>query len=103
MAPNVASAEVEPQPSQVRQAASRLQHLGFRILHIGQTISVEGSRSLWESTFNISFESQKKKTMEEVPGSEVTYLRAPTSEMQIPSDLQEFIARVEFAEPPEFF
>lgn len=67
---NMISAEIEPIPNQVNQAASALQRLGFRILHIGPTISVQGPQSLWESTFHVSFEPRKKTVLPEVEGRE---------------------------------
>jgi hypothetical protein len=102
MPQNLISAEIEPLPNQANQAALALQRLGFRILHIGPTISVQAPRSLWESTFNVSFEPQKKTVMPEI-GSEVTYLRAVTDRLVIPEGLQSLISEVMFVEPPEFY
>jgi hypothetical protein len=97
------SAEVRPAPDQARRAALALQQLGFRILHIGATVSVEGPKSLWESTFNVSFEEHKKKTIAGVEESGVTFHRALVDDMRVPSELGELIAEVAFAEPPEFY
>ena len=80
-----------------------LQQLGFRILHIGQTISVQGPQSLWHSTFGVSFEVRTKQTMPEVEASKVTYPKALTERMRIPEDLRELVASVSFVEPPELF
>ncbi|MCM1982452.1 hypothetical protein [Lyngbya confervoides] len=102
MPQNLISAEVEPLPNQTNQAALALQRLGFRILHIGPSISVQAPRSLWESTFNVSFEQQKKTVMPEI-GREVTYLRAITDRLVIPEGLKSLISAVMFAEPPEFY
>lgn len=102
MPQNLISAEIEPLPNQANQAALALQRLGFRILHIGLTISVQAPRSLWESTFNVSFEQQKKTIMPEI-GHEVTYLRAVTDRLLIPEGLQSLISEVMFVEPPEFY
>jgi hypothetical protein len=100
---NIISAEVEPVESQAHQAALALQRLGFRILHIGQTISVQGPQSLWESAFNVSFEPQKKTVVAEAGGGEVTYQKARVEGMRVPEDLQDLVAGVMFAEPPEFY
>ena len=96
------AAEIEPLPSQSNQAALALQRLGFRILHIGSTISVQADRSLWESTFNVSFKEEKKTVMAEIE-SEVTYLRAITETQHIPEELKSLISELMFVEPPEFY
>jgi hypothetical protein len=95
-------AEIEPLPNQANPAALALQRLGFRILHIGTTISVQAPPSLWESTFNVSFQQEKKTVMAET-GSEVTYLRAVTDNLVIPERLETLISEVMFVEPPEFY
>jgi hypothetical protein len=102
MSQNLISAEIEPLPNQAYQAAMALQRLGFRILHIGPTISVRAPRSLWESTFKVSFEEEKKTVMPEI-GSEVTYLRGVTDRLVIPEGLRNLISEVMFVEPPEFY
>lgn len=102
MPQNVVSAEIEPFPSQANQAALALQRLGFRILHIGSTISVQAPRPLWESIFNVSFEKQKRTVMPET-GHEVTYLKALTDHLVIPEGLRGLVSEVMFAEPPEFY
>ncbi len=101
MQENIISAEIEPLPNQANHAALALQRLGFRILHIGPTISVQGPRSLWESTFNVSFEPKKKTVVAEVVGGEVTYPKALTENMRIPPELQNLVTEVMFVEPPE--
>ena len=102
MPQNLIPAEIEPLPNQSNQAALALQRLGFRILHIGPTISVQAPRSLWESTFNVSFKEEKKTVMAEIE-SEVTYLRAVTENLHIPEGLESLISEVMFVEPPEFY
>ena len=103
MPENMIAAEIEPAPNRANQAALALQHLGFRILHIGPTISVQGPESLWVSTFNVSFVPRKKTTVAGIEGSEVTYQKALVEGMQTPAELQPLIAEVMFAEPPEFY
>lgn len=102
MPQNLISAEIEPLPNQANQAALALQRLGFRILHIGPTISAQAPRSLWESTFNVSFEQQKKTDIPEI-GRQVTYLKAITDRLVIPKGLGGLISEVMFVEPPEFY
>ncbi len=96
------SAEIEPLPNQSNQAALALQRLGFRILHIGPTISVEGPRSLWETTFNVTFEEVQKTVMPEID-QQVTYLRAITDDLVIPENLASVVSDVMFVEPPDFY
>lgn len=102
MTQELISAEIEPLPNQANQAALALQRLGFRILHIGSTISVQAPRPLWESTFNVSFEEKQKTVMPEIE-RDVTYLRAVTDHLVIPEGLDGLIAEVMFVEPPEFY
>ena len=100
---NMISAEIEATPNQASKAAIALQRLGFRVLHIGTTISVEGPQSLWETTFNVSFEARRKAIIEGVGGGEVVYQKAITENMRIPPELRDHIKEVMFVEPPEFY
>ncbi len=97
------SAEIVPFPNQANQAAVALQRLGFRILHVGPTISVQGPQSLCVSTFNVSFEPEKKTVLAEMEESEVTYKKAFVADMRVPEELQHLVAEVMFVEPPEFY
>lgn len=104
MLENVISAEIEPKPGQATQAALAIQRLGFRVLHIGRTISVQAPQPLWKSTFNISFQPQKKTVIAELAGKgEVVYPKALTEDIHIPSDLEDLVADVMIVEPPEFY
>lgn len=102
MPQNLISAEIQPLPKQEKQAALALQNLGFQVLQVGTTISVQAPRSLWESTFNVSFKEEKKTAMAEIE-SERIYLRAVTDKFIIPQKLESLISEVMFIEPPEFF
>ena len=102
MAQHLIAAEIEPLPNQTKQAALVLQRLGFQILHIGQTISVQAPPSLWESTLNVSFTEENKTVIAEIE-SEMTYFRAVTDDLIIPEELKNLISEVMFVEPPEFF
>ena len=103
MTEKMVSAEIEPMPNQANRAALALQEMGFQILHIGPTISVEGSEVLWASNFNVSFQPQQKRSMREVEGTEVSYYKPVTDFMQIPQELQSLVSRVMFVEPPELY
>lgn len=102
MSDNIIAAEVEPQLNQEKKAALALQRLGFQILHIGQTLSVQAPQSLWESTFNLEFEQRQKKVMAEIEDT-VTYSQVQTGVVQIPEELQPYILNVYFVEPPQLF
>lgn len=103
MEEDLVSAEVAPAHNRATDAARALERLGLRVLHIGPTISVQGPASLWTSTFNVSFERRTRPGMREVEGSDLSYLRAQTEQMQIPPEMQDMIREVMFVEPPEFF
>jgi hypothetical protein len=94
------SAEVEPISEQADQAALALQRLGFRILHIGSTISVQGPASLWRSIFHVSFKRVKKSIGRDTK-AEVTYYKPLAEVVQVPAALRSVIANVIFVEPPE--
>jgi len=97
------AAEITPQSGQAKAAALALQRLGFRVLHIGPTISVEGPETLWQSVFDVSFKIQSKDILRDMPGGETTYRKAITDDMAIPADLQPLISDVAFVEPPELY
>lgn len=100
---NIISAEITPTPNKSQEAALALQRLGFRILHIGKTISVEAPESLWNSTFNVYFETRKKNILPGIEGGETAYRKAITDKMVIPSHLKGLVSDIQFVEPPEFY
>jgi hypothetical protein len=97
------SAEIEPQPGAAREAALALQRMGFRVLHIGTTISVEASVEVWASAFGVSFEPTQKETLSLLPEHRVDYMKPLSSTVAIPEDLQPLVSSIAFAEPPELF
>jgi hypothetical protein len=103
MSENIIAAEIEPLPNKANQAALALQRLGFRILHIGPTISVQAPQSLWVSTFKVSFEPQKKTILAEVEGGKITYQKARSENICFPKELRGLITDVMFVEPPELY
>lgn len=95
------AAEVVPaDPQRVRQAAKALQQRGFRVLHVGSSISVVGPRSRWEEAFGASFTAQTKTVQEELDRRRA-YLRAEPGSVRVPADLEDLVADVAFVEPPE--
>jgi hypothetical protein len=69
--------EVTPLAGQARQAAAALQEYGFRVLHVGATISVEAPEAVWVRAFG--------DTMQDIPES-----------------LRELVADAAPAVPPDF-
>lgn len=98
-----AAAEVSPAPNRGHQCALALQREGFRVLHVGTTISVQGPKRLWATVFNVSFKPQTKKLLAEVEQAVTTFDKALTDEMRIPQGLQDLIEDVSFVEPPELY
>ena len=66
-----------PLAGQARQAAAALQEYGFRVLHLGATISVEAPEAVWLRVFG--------DTMQDIPDS-----------------LRELVADAAPAVPPDF-
>lgn len=102
MTKHMIAAEIEPTKGQASQAALALQRLGFRVLHIGPTVSVQAPESLWKTTFRMSFAPAKKKLGRETD-SEVTFHKPADTEAIIPASLEKLVAQVMFVEPPEYF
>lgn len=101
MADEEVAAEVVPtEPRRAGQAARALQGKGFRVHHVGGSVSVAAPRGLWESVFGVSFEPRTKTVQEEL-GRQRTYLRAEPASVRVPTDLEDLVADVAFVEPPE--
>ncbi len=98
----VVAGEIEPVPGRAQAAARALQRLGFRVLHVGPTISVEGPARLWSETFDVSFEPRRATIASELgTDGEVTYEHAGA--VRIPPQLESLVRDVAFVRPPEFF
>ncbi len=100
MSDSIISAEVEPLPGQANQAAIVLQRRGFRILHIGTTISIQATAEQMTEFFHVTFVLRKKMSMPEVGGRIIEFHQAVRDHMEIPMDLQSLISDVIFVEPP---
>lgn len=95
------AAEVVPtDPQRAGQAAKALQQTGFRVLHVGGSVSVAAPRGRWEAVFGVSFAPETKTVQPEL-GHQRTYLRAEPGSVRVPADLADLIADVAFAEPPD--
>ncbi len=97
------AAEVTPLPGKANEAARALQRLGFRVLHVGITISIEAGEDLWGSCFHIAFAERTKRVLPDIKESTVAF-RAPTTEIQeIPEPLRGLVEDVAIVEPPELY
>lgn len=99
----VISAEIETKPGQHRKAAAALDKLGFKILYLGPTLSVEGSRLLFESTFQVSIEEMKRPSRPPRSGDLRPESAVSGITLRVPEKLAAYIEAVHIQEPPEFF
>jgi hypothetical protein len=97
------SAEIVPVADETASAARELRRLGFRVLSIDDTISVDGPQSLWTSIFSVRFEEQSKPALAGVLEETDTYQKAVKSSLKIPLELGHLIRSIAFVEPPELF
>jgi len=97
------SAEIIPKEGKAEEAAKALQKLGFKILHVGVTISVEGQESLWKSEFKVCFRTKERERLPEVEGTRVDFRVPELDEIAIPARLQHLVSLVAFVEPPQFY
>ncbi len=97
------SAEVVPNAGKATLAARELQRLGFRIVLIDDTISVQGRQSLWTSTFAIQFERKRRPLLSGILNDIETFQKAIKNTLNIPEQLQNLVNDVMFIEPPELF
>lgn len=99
----IVSAEVEAVEGFNNDAALRLQKLGFKVLHIGPTISVQAPRALWESVFHVTFEVIRGSATQTNQGGDTSYLKASKEGMRLPEEAEGLVSDVMFVEPPEMF
>jgi hypothetical protein len=103
MGTNIVSAEVTAREGRSRDAALRLQQIGFRVLHIGHTsISVEGPVGLWESTFGVQLRAHAQRGAKQRPTTNVQFYE-PTGPVTVPAVLSDLVEEVAFVQPPELF
>lgn len=101
MADERIAAEVMPaDPGHARRAAKALARRGFRVLHVGRSISVQAPRGTWETTFGVAFAPRTTAGQPEL-ARDATDLRAEPGSVHVPTDLAELIADVAFVEPPD--
>lgn len=96
------AAEIRPADGKAEVAARELQHLGFRVHHVGDTVSVDADEALWSNVFGARFEDVDRKTGDGPLPAE-TFRRVVKGTLRIPPELRTFIDEVALIEPPEFF
>jgi len=96
----VAGEVVPTDPRRAAEVHTALRQRGFRVLHVGRSISVEAPRRAWEATFGVSFTPHTKTVQKEIDRQR-TYMRADPGSVRVPIDLQDLIAEVAIVEPPE--
>ncbi len=97
------SAEVMSVAGEDTKLARKLQGLGFRVLSLDGTISVDGSQSLWTSIFGVQFEEQSRPGLAGLLDETEAYQKALRSTVIIPPNLKELIQDIAFIEPPELY
>ena len=97
------AAEIVPVPEHAQSAAKALQQLGFRVLRIDSTISVQGPEQLWDEVFNVAFAKKSKRRFAPSADTSIKYGVPKKESVTIPDSLRELITDVIFVQPPEFF
>jgi hypothetical protein len=92
--------EAVPADRKAHDAADALNRLGFKVLHIGATVSFEGTAELWKTTFNLdpsrAFSGENTGSRAPVE-RDWTSLEAPT----LPELLVGMVESVSLVAPPE--
>ncbi|MCW4049353.1 MAG: hypothetical protein NWE89_06400 [Candidatus Bathyarchaeota archaeon] len=97
------TAEVIPIIGKKNEAALALQREGFKILHIGQSVTIAGDKDLFEKTLQIKLTKTSKKILRDLPEPAVTEYYQTKDQPSIPEKLKSLIKEIYFQEPPEFF
>jgi hypothetical protein len=83
--------------------ALALQRHGFRVLSIGETITIGGKPETFEKFFKVKMERQTKDVLPGIPGPAKAEFYRPVTPPVIPEEFRSLIKEVLFPEPPEFF
>lgn len=97
--------EFHSEASDIAAASNELRKLGFQVLQEGPaTISIGGSRKLFQEVFGVKLRKQKTEVMK---GQEVEFFAAPGEPaeqlLQAPGELSDLLEGVAIAHPPELF
>lgn len=97
------TAEVIPAAKKSTEAAMALQRVGFRVLSIGESITITGEKKLFEQFFGIKLLKLSKDILPGLPKPTETEFYKPETPPIIPKEFASLIRDVVFPEPPEYF
>lgn len=97
------TAEVIPIANKSTETVTALQKAGFRVLSIGESITIEGEQRFFEQFFKIKLLKLSKDTLPGLPKPAETEFYQPETPPIIPDELKSLISDVVFPEPPEYF
>ncbi|MFW9897073.1 MAG: hypothetical protein ACFFD7_14805 [Candidatus Thorarchaeota archaeon] len=97
------TAEVICFPNKINETALILQNVGFKILYLGETLTIGGDQNIYESTFKIKLLKKSKSTIPDLSNHTKTEFFEPEKHIIIPDVYKSLIKDLIFAEPPEFF
>ncbi|MHA2233562.1 MAG: hypothetical protein ACXAB4_13855 [Candidatus Hodarchaeales archaeon] len=97
------SAEVIPIAKKSTEAAIALQRLGFRVLSIGESITISGEQKLFEQVFKVNLIKQARDALPNLPKSAETAFHMPETPPIIPDEFKSLIRDILFPEPPEYY
>lgn len=96
------TAEVIP-IGEKNSVALALQCRGFKVLSIGDTITIGGEKEIFENFFKVKMKKQTKNELSGIPSIPKTEFYRPVTPPIIPEEFRSLIKEVIFIEPPEFF
>lgn len=97
------TADVTPFENKRAETARAMQVSGFRIISIGESITVAGDLALFESFFNIKLLKKGKDVLPGLTEPAMAEYYEPENAPTIPEGFEFLIRDVTFPEPPEFF
>lgn len=83
--------------------ALALQRQGFRVLSIGETITIGGESEIFENFFKVKMERLTKDVLPGIPSPAKAEFYRPVTPPVIPEEFKALFKEVLFPEPPEFF
>ncbi|MFX0041084.1 MAG: hypothetical protein ACFFCY_17440 [Promethearchaeota archaeon] len=97
------TAEVICFPNKKNETALILQNAGFKILSLGESITIGGDQNLYERIFRIKLYKKSKSIIPDLSNHTTTGFFEPEKHIVIPDEYKSLIKDLIFAEPPEFF
>ena len=97
------TADITPFENRSDETAKAMQLSGFRILSIGESITIAGDLALFESFFNIKLLKKGKDILPGLSEPVLTEYYQPENSPIIPAGFEFLIRDVTFPVPPDFF